>query len=60
MFCFARLQNCTDLHKAGDFYLHLVIVFLSEFKSDLFNNSLNIINTQIDNPYLNLKLIHLG
>ena len=55
MFSFARLQNCKDLQTAAEFYYHLVIVFLSEFKSDNFNNSLNIINEQINNPGLNLK-----
>ena len=36
MYTFARLQNCTDLNNAEDFYFHVVIVFLSEYETDIF------------------------
>ena len=55
LYSFARLQNCTDINNAGEFYKHLVIVFMSEYQSDLFKNSLSKIDIQIDNPNLNLN-----
>ena len=55
LFCFARLQNCNDLSIAKEFFYHIVIVFLSQYKDENFKKSLKLINNEIDNPELNLK-----
>ena len=60
MYTFARLQDCTDLNNAADFYYHVVIVFLSEYETDLFNKSLFVVDQQIENPDLNLKISNVG
>ena len=55
LFCFARLQNSTDLYSAKKFFFHIVVVFTSEFESKNFFESLTQINNQIKNPSLNLN-----
>ena len=60
MYIFARIQNCTDLNNAADFYYHVVVVFHSEFDTDLFKNSLYEVDKQINNPDLNLKIFDVG
>ena len=57
---FARLQNCTDLNNAADLYYHVVVIFLSEFETDLFKKSLYVVDQQINNPDLNLKIFDVG
>ena len=58
LFCFARLQNCSDLSSAKDFFYHLVIIFLSQYQDENFKKSLEIIDNEINNPELNLKSIN--
>ena len=50
LYCFARMQNTTNLEKAQDFFFHVVIVFISKYQDEQFKHSLNIINDHINNP----------
>ena len=57
LYCFARLQNCTNLKNAEYFVFHIFVVFLSEHESDKFRDSFKIIKEHVHNPSLNLNNI---
>ena len=56
MFCFARLLNSYDLDSARDFLYNIIVIFMSEFETDLFKNSLKVIDINIQNPDYDLSL----
>ena len=60
MYTFARLQNCTDLNNAEDFYFHVVVVFLSEYETDIFKKKYIYCRPINRNPDLNLKISNVG
>ena len=56
MYCFARLLNSYELENACDFLFHIIVVFMSEYETDLFKNSLKLVDIQVQNPDYDLHL----